>query len=372
MAFRYRKTGKHLICIDQSLISAIKALCINYSAHELHSLNFSRQNGMSALKTILRHKMLPRETDEVITLPVFGNIGIKVHHGVKVFDLERSEVSKVFESSFSREGMREEVEASRIASAVAAAPRHIMADSDFSWLRESYIAGRNAARLMRAGSSDYLSYYQDVEDCLLDLVGCHEPVTVSLSAHLNGLTTIPFLKSWSAAGMAGRDIDKIQLYRGELKDWLVNESRQDDLQLVLTHGDFSLVNAIKTNRGLRFIDWEGIGFGGLYSDLFNFVFVERYYERSSERFSAELNTYLQTYRHTVRSRFPTLQDAASLDLVFARRLYYLERISLLLEREVSPKLCEVVLKSIELFSKFDIEAGDIESSTDKSAAQQAQ
>ena len=115
------------------------------------------------------------------------------------------------------------------------------------------------------------------------------------------------------------------------------------------------MNAIETNKGLRFIDWEGIGFGGLYSDIYNFVFVERYYGRSSEHFSDELEKFLVTYRHTVRSSLPNLQKAANLCLIYARRLYYFERICLLLERDVTANLCQVVLKSIELFKGYDIE-----------------
>jgi hypothetical protein len=45
---------------------------------------------------------------------------------------------------------------------------------------------------------------------------------------------------------------------------------------------------------------------------------------------------------------------------FARRQYYLERLRLLLDREVSPNLFKVIRRSIEMFREFDREAGDDE------------
>jgi len=371
MAFTYQKIGRHLICVDQNLATAIKVFCFDHAANELGALGFGKENALAALKAIARHKLLKRDDARLIELPVFGNLGIRVHHGSKVFDLERGEVCKIFDASFPKDRMREEVDASRIASAVAAAPRHIMADSEFTWLRESYIAGRNATGQVRDNSSDYLRYYQDVEDCLGDLIQLQEPITVSLADHLDMHDRDSFEQRWSAVGISGTKIDLIQAYLDELRRWLIDAASEDKLQLVLTHGDFSLVNAIETNKGLRFIDWEGIGFGGLYSDVFNFVFVERYYGRTSESFSEELETYLATYRHTVRSTLPNLQMAANQSLLYARRLYYFERLCLLVEREVSRNLCDVVLNSIELFKNYDDEKSETISLTQESAVRHA-
>ena len=157
------------------LASAIKVLYFDHSTYELQSLGFKKDNALAALKAIVKHKLFSRDDVKLIELPAFGNLGIRVHHGFKVFDLERGEVCKVFDVSFSKESMREEVETSRMASAIALAPRHIMADSEFSWLRESYIAGRSATQLVGEESSDYLRYYHDVENCLGDLIRIQSP-----------------------------------------------------------------------------------------------------------------------------------------------------------------------------------------------------
>jgi len=131
------------------------------------------------------------------------------------------------------------------------------------------------------------------------------------------------------------------------------------LQLVLTHGDFSLVNAITSDDGLRFIDWEGVASGGLYSDVFHFLFAERYYKRIANSFLVDASEYTGRYRKASLDRFPELLEAAELDLTFARRLYYLERLALLMKRSVSSHLCNVVHNSIATFRDYDHDAGDV-------------
>ena len=143
-----------------------------------------------------------------------------------------------------------------------------------------------------------------------------------------------------------------------------SQAQSARLQLVPVHGDFSLVNAIATAEGLRFIDWEGISPGCVYDDIFNFVFVERYYERATGSFMNDMSAFLDRYGQAVRKRFPELADSTEVDITFARRQYYLERLKLLLDREVSANLFKVIRQSIEMFREFDREAGDDEVQAD--------
>jgi thiamine kinase-like enzyme len=131
------------------------------------------------------------------------------------------------------------------------------------------------------------------------------------------------------------------------------------LKLVPTHGDFSLVNALATDDGLRFIDWEGIAPGGLYSDLFNFAFVERYYERVRSGFADLLDDMFARYREACRDALPGFRRAAETGFDFARRQYYLERLRVLVDRQPSAHLAGVIQKSISMFDAFDRERGMI-------------
>jgi len=293
-----------------------------------------------------------------IELPVFGHLAMQVHRGYKVFDFAQSEVTKVFAKDASTHFAKREMEASIQASSVSAAPRHLGVGSNKRWYKEEYVCGIHATRIVAGQKSDYLRYYPEVEKCQLELIGCSSPLQVETVAQLDRLGAHSFRSSWSAAGIDPGKIDFITEYVSGLHKWLVEHTEQRNLHLVQSHGDFSLVNAISTDSGLRFIDWEGLGPGSLFSDIYNFVFVERYYGRSSPDFVTEISDFIERYRNAVVALYPELSASATLKSNFARRLYYLERLKLMLDRDISTNLCDVVCKSIRMFDEFDDEADD--------------
>ena len=63
---------------------------------------------------------------------------------------------------------------------------------------------------------------------------------MSLDEHLNMLDRDAIEQRWSAAGISGAEIDQIMAYVDELRSWLAAEAAENELQLVLTHGDFRL------------------------------------------------------------------------------------------------------------------------------------
>ena len=77
-----------------------------------------------------------------------------------------------------------------------------------------------------------------------------------------------------------------------------------------------------------------------------------------EHFANEFDTFIERFRAACRDRFPRLQAATDVHPTFARRQYYLERLSLLLEREPTENLSKVVRRSIDLFQEFDRESGE--------------
>ena len=52
------------------------------------------------------------------------------------------------------------------------------------------------------------------------------------------------------------------------------------INLVFSHGDYSLVNILRTKNGIKVIDWEGAAFRNPLYDLYNFFFTEIYYKRA--------------------------------------------------------------------------------------------
>lgn len=357
-AYRYCQIGKYAVCLDQSIFVALRTLGLGHTEYRLESLGISRARAWRAIAIFLRRKIGLAKTNHYLSLPVFGHLAMQVHRGYKVFDFSRSEVTKVFDQSVSIHDAETEVEACKTASAVSAAPQFLLSDAQTSWFREEYICGTHATELVSLRSSDYRTFYPDIEKCLIELAHCQAPVKVDVSVHVDRLADEIYRNRWLEAGTSLEDVDRITTYMGKLRTWLTENATSDPLQLILTHGDFSLVNAISADDGLRFIDWEGIGTGGLFSDLFNFMFAEQYYGRASSRFTAEVEFFYQKFRDAILIRCPELIDAASLPPVFARRLYYLERLRLLLDRDVSTNLLDVICKSISMFKDFDDDVGD--------------
>jgi hypothetical protein len=358
-AYRYVRLGKYLLSLDQSIPSVIKSVILGYDRNQLNSIGIPKPVAAATLRAIVKDRLRLLEADRVIELPAFGHIGMKVHRGCKVFDFLRQHVTKIFEPGTDPEAARLEISASRHASDIAAAPKFIAEDPGHAWYREEYICGLHATNSAVRNGVDVHDFYPAVEECLLDLVACRPPKITATLAHIDEYADTSFRARWIAAGHDANQVNGIAVYIEDLGNWLRKHPKPDRLQLVLTHGDFSLVNAIATDEGLRFIDWEGVTYGGLFTDVIHFLFAERYYKRIGESFITELSVFVDRYRRAVLERFPELQQAAELDLIFARRLYYLERLGLMVKRSVSSHHCNVLSRSIETFREFDKNAGDV-------------
>jgi len=358
MTYRYHRIGKYLVCLDQSIYDAVKTVALGHDRYKLRSIGVSRNLGRKAAVIVTRGKFGLLNSAQQMLLPTFGHVAMQVHRGFKVFDFNKLEVTKVFDQGTPSEIATKELAASKQASEVGAAPRFIAEDPGLAWYREEYLCGVHATDAEFRAGTDILDFYPDVERCLLDLVSCKAAIHVKAVSHINQHADTSFRDRWLDAGLDSKSVDEIAAYVERLQEWLLGQSKPDQLQVVLTHGDFSLVNAISTSAGLRFVDWEGVAPGGLYSDVFHFLFVEKYYERATANFAKDLSVFIENYRTSIQSRFPELRKAAEIDLTFARRQYYLERLSLLLDRDVSSNLCNVVSNSIAMFRDFDRDAGD--------------
>lgn len=358
-SYRYLKHGKYLVCLDQSILDVIRFVVLGYERNKLGSIGISKSIARAAVRAVVKDRLRLLGSRTLTELPTFGHVGITVHRGCKLFDFSRNHVTKVFGSDANAEDARLEIRASKHASDIEAAPRFIVEDPGRAWYREEYVRGVHATDAEVRTGADILDYYPAIENCLLDLVACKPPKYVDTMEHIKQKADVSFREQWIDAGQDTDRVQEIAEYVTQLNDWLRNQQKPDRLQLVLTHGDFSLVNAIVTDDGLRFIDWEGVTSGGLFSDVFHFLFAERYYKRIADSFLVEVSEYTDRYRNACLGRFPELREATKLDQTIARRLYYLERLSLMLKRSVSTNLCDVVCNSIATFNAYDQDAGDV-------------
>jgi thiamine kinase-like enzyme len=357
--YRYLKQGKFLLSLDQSILRVTRSVALGYERNKLSAIGIPKTLRQGSVRAITKDRLRLLNSRNVIELPAFGHIGMAVHRGYKVFDFEQHYVTKVFAPGTDPDAARLEIRASRYSSDIAAAPRFIEEGPGHEWYREEYICGVHATDPEVRSGKDVREYYPAIEDCLLDLVACRPPKFIDTIAHIDLYSDTSFRDRWVDAGQDEEQVNEIVSYVEELTDWLRKQPKPDRLQLVLTHGDFSLVNAIATDGGLRFIDWEGVTFGGLYNDVIHFLFAERYYDRIDESFIDEMTEFVSRYREAALDRFSELRESSELDFALARRLYYLERIGLMLNRSISSNLCNVVINSIATFRAYDQDAGDV-------------
>ena len=353
MAYRFQNTGKYLVCLDQTVWNLTRTAVIGFRENGLASLGLSMSIVMRFLKILIRSKFSVVSPDRFVMMPAFGHIGMQVHRGVKLFDLRRREVTKVFTSHDSAELAEQEISASKTASKLSAAPRFLRADVDLNWFSEEYICGEHGSAVVAKHSSDFLKYYAEVEKCLLELALSVPPKTVRMRDHVEGLIEPNFAERWLAAGIDAADVSLVSTYIEKLQQWLLDQAGDENIALVLSHGDFSMVNAILTDGGLRFVDWEGVALRSAPGDALNFAFTEAFYERVTDQFVSETQGVFEHYRKAFRARFPDLTEAVSQSDEIAQRLYYLERIRVMLDRDVTPNLGHVVTRSISLFQDFD-------------------
>ena len=353
---RFGRFNNHLVCIDQSVWRAARVLLLSYRKHCLGSLGISFKDAVVAVLMLIRHKLSGGSRPST-ALPVFGNIAIKVHKGLEIFDLDSLTVTKAFGTDVPRAEATVQTCACRQASNVSAAPRFIAADSEQLWYTEEFIPGIHGTETAISTSGGFMEYYADVEGCLLDLIDAGPLKTVDVVPHIEEITASQLFDEWDKTSKAQAAAHEVRHYQVQLERWLLANLAVDRLQLVLTHGDFALVNVIVAGNTFRVIDWEGIRYGNLYGDCFNFVFVEKYYDRARTDVSSEMTEMMQRYGQAVLKRFPDLRNSVEVPQEFAMRMYYLERLRLLLERDVSANLISVIRKSIRMFRNFDVAAG---------------
>jgi thiamine kinase-like enzyme len=123
--------------------------------------------------------------------------------------------------------------------------------------------------------------------------------------------------------------------------------------LVFSHGDYSLVNILRTKNGIKVIDWEGVAFRNPLYDLHNFFFTELYYKRAKTNLVMEINEAILSMQARFYTKFPDIAKSLELFASTYRRLYYIERVCMLLERELSNQLLNVVIRSIDMFERYE-------------------
>jgi thiamine kinase-like enzyme len=133
----------------------------------------------------------------------------------------------------------------------------------------------------------------------------------------------------------------------------LNRQRDRQVDLVFSHGDFSLRNILKTAEGIKVIDWESVSLRSMLFDLYNCFLTELYYGRANTDLVSEIDEAIVSLQSRLALRAPEVAKALPSLAQTYRWLFYFERIQMLLERDPGDSLLKTILRSIDVFNRHE-------------------
>ena len=273
-----------------------------------------------------------------------------VHQGYKVFDYKEGTVSKVFGNSVSETAIRKEIETTRSASRLEFAPKFIREDLRNKTYTEELVTGQLAAVNARENISFSRNLYDShIAGYLARMIITDQTQDIQIGGILPELSEFIESDYLSELESTYPALIEIKEFYSDVCDDLGN-SVDNSIIKCYSHGDFSLENIIFSGRNVKVIDWEGAESRSILNDFFNYFFTEMYYKR--------LDTSLDILDSARQELLDRLDDTLVKDHIkscydFYRKIFYLERIKTILERDISEGLIRVAMNSVLLFKAYE-------------------
>jgi hypothetical protein len=260
-------------------------------------------------------------------------------------------VAKLFAPEVDATIVAGEIAGVRNASLLDFAPTVRRWDTKGRWYEEDFVIGQQGY-LVYKSEPVLKAYYQDIAPCIERMILLQAPLSTNLCEYVDRTTSILEDGRLSKSGLEARKTDVISGFIESTAEQLrLEENHQIDL--VFSHGDFSLVNILSTKDGIMVIDWESADHRSTLFDLHNYFFTELHYGRATTDLVSEINEAISSLQSRLTSKAPDIARTLPSLAETYRRLYYLERVLMLLERELSNSLLDVILRSIAVFNRYE-------------------
>lgn len=358
--YTYTAVGNTGFCVQSSLWFLTWVLIVRYNRLRLGSLGIRRRHLPGILKTLIRVR-LSNHTGETVTLPVFGHLCLHVHRGFKVFNLRELSVTKVFDADVDSAEAAREIQAAGQASGLRFAPQLLDTAPDNRWYRETYIMGKRGSK--SAVSKPEVVFRETVVDQLKAMIESRPLQTLDVNTCLAAV--VDRLAPQLADSQLERNLQATTVEFIDATSAALKPAGALQVQLAFSHGDFSFVNFVYADKRIYVIDWEGAGSRSLLHDLYNFFFTELYYQRTA-----------QPLMDTIDAAADLLLDRLTPGRVLPvnglmqsvyRRLYYLERIEMLLCRDAGDARSRVLRRTLEMFNEYERISGAQQTNEDNHA-----
>lgn len=372
--YQYLKIENYYFCLQQSpaafawllfgkredLITIQPWLKKNLTPWTLQYFRYHWKMGkrnVGHLINFVRCRLGLRDNMQTVQLPVYGQFGMAVHKGYKVFNLRSGLVTKVFDLDVSQSSISREIEQLKKISHITFAPSLTKWDMEQRWYQEEYIRSHIPTAHRSADSEELLkAFYQEAMPCLNSLILFQPPETKGLIGYLEAVMGIPEVRRLSTEELTEPGFKKIKTFLDGMVQGLRREGNIS-LYLVLTHGDFCPANMLKTERGLKCIDWESVGDRSALFDFYSYFFyrmVSRKY--SVEKVASEIKEALPEFLSGLAMNLPEMAQSVSHFQQEYRWMYYVEEVCKGLVRERTDKnlnILEDILGYIDAFARYE-------------------
>jgi hypothetical protein len=353
--YSYTRVANNYFCLYCNLVSLAWILLVKSESLHLKALGIHRRQVPAILKSIILRRMhLRQDSADTLTLPAFGHLCMRVHRGYKVFDFKRMTVTKLFDDDYNETAAALEIGAVRDAAALDFAPSLLDVGPQDRWYTETFFPG---TRSPKTGQSKPVSLFEQVIAGYLSQMIRSKPLRTTRLAEYFHEVHESLTRQLTSLQLDADISTRIVEFTQRIAERLEN-TEDTDIYLAFTHGDFSFVNFQDNNGRIAVIDWESAQHRSALHDLYNYYFTELYYGRPQSDLLTEIDTSVQSLSQRLAADDPALSRNVAKHGDAYRWLYYLERLQMLLEREMSEGQLKVIRHSADTFDWHELSLYD--------------
>ena len=303
------------------------------------------------------YKYYSKNNESTIELPIYGQICVPVHKGYKVFDIRRGVVVKIFNNEVEKSAVSSEIKELEKVSIFNCAPSIRRYSIDEKWYEEDYCEGSLDSSYAPMETNVLLKkFHCAIVPCLEEFLTRQEVKSVALGDYLNDMKSRFEDMMLSTKQIDPGTTDKILPFFHFIWNKF-NAEKDYPVVLVCSHGDFNPANMINTKKGVKVIDWEGVSYRSALFDFYSYCFYRPICrDIDIGQMSKEMNEVYIFFISRLSFSVPVIYESIIGSKDMYRRLYYIERICMLIERlktDTHENLKWIVLKHIKAFRRYE-------------------
>ena len=317
--------------------------------------NILKQN-LITLRVFAQCRLKLQKLDAVY-LPVYGQFGMLVHKGYKVFNLRTRLVTKIFDPDVNELSIINEIEQLKKVSQINFAPSLRKWDINGRWYQEDYIRSNIASAHRSSDSGIFLkAFHKEALPCMHSLMLFQRPVTKDLAVYLKELIGIIENGKLLKKNLDSKEANIFREFVHSIIERL-NAEVNHKVLLVFSHGDFCPANFLNTKEGLRIVDWESTKYRSLLFDFYSYFFYRPVSPKLPvDKMFSEINEALPILVSRLSSRTPDVTGNLLALVMIYRHLYYIERLCMLVERDLTDNrlnMTDYIMRYIEAYKGYE-------------------